>query len=287
MKKIFLFAAAAMMVLACDKNNGGNDGGQTKNKVETAKENLVAYLPLESEANAVSVGQGISFGAKSGAAGFGEGFIGKAYTNTAGNNDEAYLKLNVAATNAIKSLEDITFTAWVKNVADFQKGAILSMNGTNPSGDWPAFIAYFDNKSAATDTDPAKQQVNGRVVFVRDGADVNLWLDTWDPAFAKYDEWFQFAFTYDHTSGDWALYINGAEVKAANFGDKLPFSQAVPADFNAFYVGGWASRIDGTSTADWQGYFAGSLDEIRIYNKALSALEIASLYTEEVLIAAE
>jgi len=287
MKKFFMFAAAAMMVLSvasCKKDNG-KEGGETVPEVKTAAENLVVHLPLTSAAKAVAVGEGITFASVNGAAGFGEGEIGTGYTNTAANNDEAYLKFDVAKSNPFTTMESITLTVWVKNNTDFSKGAILSFNGTNPSGDWPAFNAYFDNKAMNEETSVETQQVNGRIVFNVDNHDVNLWMDTWDPAFAKYDKWFQFAFTYDAASGAWALYSDGQKVKEAEFGDKLPFYKALPTDFNAIYVGGWASRIDGKSSADWQTYFAGSLDEIRIYDKALSESEVLALYKEELAIA--
>lgn len=302
MKKFFMFAAAAMMILSaasCKKDSGNGDNNTAGAEVKTAKENLVVYLPLESEKDAIAVGKGISFEKKVGAAGFAKGMIGQAYTNTSGKNDEAYLKFKVAADNAFKTLDDITLTVWVKNVAEHYKGGLISLNGKNRSGDWPAFVAYMDNHDAATDDAPEKQQVNGRIVWpvtrIQDGnsvdTDSSLWMDTRDPAFAKYDKWFQFAFTFDHNSGEWALYVDGAQVKTAVYNDpdnpSPEFKKAINAieGFNALYVGGWSAFIDGLNTYDWQSFFAGSIDEIRIFNKALSATEIDALYKEEVKVA--
>ena len=61
----------------------------------------------------------------------------------------------------------------------------------------------------------------------------------------------------------------------------------VMANMNALYIGGWASLIDGKQAEAWMTYFNGSIDEVRMYNKALSTEEIAKLYQEEALIALE
>ena len=148
-------------------------------------------------------------------------------------------------------------------------------------------IAYFDNKGTDEETGVKRQQVNGRFMFKNaEGAETNLWLDTWDPAFAVYGKWFQFAFTYQASTGAWALYVDGVKVREAEYGDKMPFGKCIPADASAIYVGGWSSFIEKyPGAAEWQMYFGGSIDEIRFYNKPLTEAEIQSLRKEEVAIA--
>lgn len=293
MKKFFVLALVAMFaVVSCGKDNPEEEKDKTP-EVKTCAENLVLHMPLEAADNAVKVGQGITFAEKKGAADFGEGYIGKGYVNTSGKNDEAYLKFNLAAANALKSLESVTFTVWVKNNEEFQKGGLFSVNGKHfPTQDWPSMVALFDNKGtvkdeAGNDTGVKTQQVNGRFMFKKaDESETNLWLDTWDPAFAKYDSWFQYAFTYDATTGAWALYVDGVKVKEAEYGDKMAFGGCIPADANAFYLGGWSSLIESyKGAADWQTFFSGSIDELRIFNKALTEAEIQALRKEEVAIA--
>ena len=282
MKKViilFAFLAAAACFAACDPaDKPADDPGKTM--VTVASENLVVYMPLEAADKNVSVGEGITFAEAKGSASYAEGLLGQGYINTTGDNmKQAYLKFNLAANNAFKQLESMTFTCWVKLNESCSKGAILSVNGSGI--DWPAFIAYFDN-SGTNDEGVKTQQVNGRLVFHdSEGAEQNLWLDTWDPAFAKYDKWFQFAFTYDATSGAWKLFVDGILVKEAEFGPKIPVSNLVSSSCNAMYVGGWSTFIEGQSNQDWQSYFAGSIDEIRIYNRVLSETELATLRVQE------
>ena len=148
-------------------------------------------------------------------------------------------------------------------------------------------IVYFDNKGTDEETGVKNQQVNGRFMFKNsEGNETNMWLDTWDPAFAVYGKWFQFAFTYEAASGAWSLYVDGVKVKDAEYGDKMPFGKCIPTDANTLYLGGWSSWIESyAGAADWQTFFAGGIDEVRIFNKVLTEAEIQALRKEEVAIA--
>lgn len=295
MKKFFLFAASFAMLAAfasCTPKDDPNKEPE-KPEVQTAKDNLVAYFPLESAENAVAVGQGITYASKAGAASFGTGRVGQGYVNTSGKNDEAYLKFNLAGDNALSKLTDVTFTLWVSNVEAYPKGGFFSVNGKIfPTQDWPSFVVMFDNAGIEKDengneTGVKTQQINGRLMFkLADGNESNMWLDTWAPAFAKYASWIQVAFTYEAATGAWALYVDGVKVKDAEYGDKMPFGKCIPADANAFYLGGWSSWIESyQGAADWQTYFAGSIDEVRFYNRVLTEAELQALRREELAIA--
>ena len=293
MKKAFLFLAAGLMMTACSLSDLEDLANQVVDKVteiKTAAENQVIYMPLDSEKKAITIGEGISFASKNGAADFQTGHLVNAYVNNSGKNDEAYLKFNLASGNALTKLNDVTITLWTKNVEEFQKGAFLSVNGKNfPQQDWPSFIVYLDNKGEEKDeneqpTGVKTQQINGRLMFKNElGLETNMWLDTWDKAFAVYDKWFQLGFTYDHTTGAWALYVDGVKVKEAEYGDKMPFNKCIPDDATTLYVGAWASWVEQyPGAADWQMFYAGSIDDVRFFNKALTETEMADLYKEEI-----
>ena len=53
---------------------------------------------------------------------------------------------------------------------------------------------------------------------------------------------------------------------------------------NALYIGGWAAIIDGVNNQDWMTYYNGSIDEVRMYNRALTDQEIGQLWQQEKLI---
>ena len=223
MKKAFLFMAAALTLAAfsCKKPANGTDEQNPGAQVTVAAENLVAYFPLESAEKAVTVGEGITFDSKKGAGDFGDGRIGKAYTNTKKMNiEEAYLKFNLAKNNAFTKLESMTFSAWVyvptplanpSNPSEklTAKGAILSFNGTGVEPAWPSFVYLLDNEGVNEETGKAWMQFNGRVDFLSVEGKPNMWPNASDEAYAAKDKWIHVARTYDATTGAWVTYANG------------------------------------------------------------------------------
>ncbi len=288
--------------------NDDEDGKDEKDdtpegpKVTTCDGNLVLWISFDND-NLIEKGEGVSFKENKGDAAIKTGFIGKGWTNNAKNNSMAYSKFDVASANLFKKLDDMTFTVWVKNNKDYYKGGVVSLNGGRNGDkphDFPAFNVYLDNNNPVTidDQQVPAQQVNGRFIMHDDkGAEQNVWLDTNDPAFAIYDEWFQLAVTYqlntqkpvdpENPEGDKKtcatvmLYANGQLVAERAFDPNIAFNNLVTDYANAFYVGAWSTYVEGDSTQSWQSYWAGSIDEIRMYNKALSEEEISALYKEE------
>ncbi|MEP0366308.1 MAG: LamG-like jellyroll fold domain-containing protein [Cyclobacteriaceae bacterium] len=96
-------------------------------------------------------------------------------------------------------------------------------------------------------------------------------------------EWLHIAVSFG--GGEMTFYVNGQEIKRwdntpgtaisisdapvnLTIGQDLPTSIYSSDDSSPYYV-------------DWGGYFKGSLDEIRIYNKVLTATQISSIYDVE------
>ena len=71
-------------------------------------------------------------------------------------------------------------------------------------------------------------------------------------------QWTHIATTYDGAT--WRLYVNGTQVASK------PFVLQVPTSAGALRIGG---------NAIWSEWFAGAIDDVRIYDKGLSALEVA------------
>jgi hypothetical protein len=306
MKKAFLIMAAALTVAAisCKKPENGQEEQTPGAQVTVAAENLVAYFPLESAEKAVTVGEGITFDSKKGAGDFGDGQIGKAYTNTKKMNiEEAYLKFKLAKGNAFSKLESMTFSAWVlvptplpdpsDNTKKLTaKGAIFSFNGTGVEPVWPSFVYLLDNEGINEETNEPWMQFNGRIDFLSVEDKPAMWPNVSDKAYAGKDKWFHIARTYDATTGAWANFANGLKINDGLFtpknGGKDPagaIKAAFADDCNALYLGGWASRIEGKASDTWLNYFCGSIDEVRFYNKALSEAEILDLYKQELKVA--
>lgn len=314
MKKVlFAFAMLAMISVGCSKDNAnrasnGNgqevedpNGNENENgngngeenppepegpAVKTGAENLVIHISFDKD-ELIEVGEGITFKENKGQASIATGFIGKGWTNKSGNNaTEAYSKFDVAQGSAFSKIENFSMSVWIKNVEANPKGCIISLNGGRMSAtkphDFPAFNVYFDNCGSDSETGEKWQQVNGRFIFHdAKGAEQNLWLDCGATALAVYGEWFHFAVTYEPAAKVAHLYVNGEEIRELQFDPGIPFNNLVTEFTNALYIGAWSTYVEGDSNQSWQNYWPGSIDEVRIFDKALTPDEVLALYKEE------
>ena len=292
MKKIFYLAAAMSiaMFVSCEQEGGKDTNEPEASKVTVAEDALVLHLPFED--GAVAVGEGVTFDSKKGKAEFVEGFIGKAYTNTSGDaKEEGYLKYNLAEANCIKALKSFTLSAWVKRPA-LGNGAFLSVNGGEH--DWGSTMHFmFDNTGTGEDG-AVYQQFNARIDSYKVGEDgakfqASCWPNVQGPEFTTLDKWFQVARTYDAATGAWAVYVDGVKTHDGIHGYGDPAGPFGDLDLNsatmtALYIGGWAAIIDGVNNQDWMTFFNGSVDEVRMYNRALTDQEIGQLWQQEKLI---
>jgi hypothetical protein len=80
---------------------------------------------------------------------------------------------------------------------------------------------------------------------------------------SKLNQWHHIAVTYDSANGTIRFYIDGTADTVRQYDVPRPVTVA-PA-----WIGGWDRE------ARW---FLGSLDDIRIYNRVLTASEIQALY---------
>ena len=82
----------------------------------------------------------------------------------------------------------------------------------------------------------------------------------------SYDTWTHFTMTYDTATGDWIIYRNGNPVGTSS-------SSVVMDMTNYFCIGAncWATGSEGN--------FNGTIDEVKIYNRALTAEEINVSYS--------
>ena len=82
--------------------------------------------------------------------------------------------------------------------------------------------------------------------------------------------WQHVALTYDKASGLAAFYINGASVTVSHLGSFTPHTS-----FTNFLMG---ARTTFNSVANPGAQYSGSVDEVSLYNRALSSNEIAAIY---------
>ena len=214
---------------------------------------LVAYYPFNGNANDLS----------------GNGYngtnIGATLTNDRfGNTNNAYsfdgLSNNIRIPYPILSQTpcdaDWTISFWYKLGAPFSSssasfivfnnGGVPGQQGTNPFGRYDSsgrIMGYWWNKT--------------QVFTLQSAFDNNLW--------------YHFTYTYSHLTNSMKVYVNGTN----NTGNIIDLSTSGGSALNLgnWYVG---------STAYNNEYFKGKVDDIGMWNRALTQAEITSLYQSEV-----
>lgn len=167
--------------------------------------------------------------------------------NSQSNFHSAYTFTGLTDTKAILvpnnglNTSAMTFEAWIK--IKNQSDGIL-MSSTIDSG----WVVYIQHHFMGHSINFGKKNV----FEYKTGDDAILDTDT---------GWHHIAISYECNNGNYNFYIDGNRVNASSFG---------PGCFNS--LGGYS--IGGDTTQGSQNYFAGDLDEIRIWNVIRSQNEI-------------
>ena len=147
----------------------------------------------------------------------------------------------VPSSSSLNPTDQITLDAWVKPTAFNSQGRIVQKGDSDSQ-----YRLYYNNGS-------------GNVFFII--ADVGTILDGGS---LTLDEWQHVAGTYDGTS--MAVYVNG-ELRAS-----VSASGLIPDSSDPLYIGTKAAA------ASDQDSWKGLIDEVEIFNRALSAEEIKAIY---------
>lgn len=102
------------------------------------------------------------------------------------------------------------------------------------------------------------------------GGNMNFRIDDGNNSYAKVagssinaDQWYHAVLTYDSSTGDATGYLDGSSIGSNSYTGDITF------DTGPYYVGG--NPVNGTD-------FDGTVDDVRIYNKSLSQVEIEQIY---------
>lgn len=167
------------------------------------------------------------------------GKIGQAYLFN-GKNES----IEIANSDKLNPEQSITITAWVKPLDSTQR--IMGKHDSDASGGWYLWLS------------PEKEFV----FTVSDGlGDISLK----SPSTYKLAEWHHIAGQYDDRTKKMALYVNGEKT------NEITLLKAVLPSKSDFTIGKFSSGADG--------YFKGTIDEVRLYNRILSPQEIQKSYS--------
>jgi hypothetical protein len=234
--------------------NGFTSSGQV------AKSSLVAYWSFDgSLTDSVSgtggVNVGTSFAAK--------GIKGQALQGAL----NSYV-LNTPAAS-IAGLQSYTISFWV-NTPPPSVGIIAPFALADTTGFWGNLELFFENGSSNTNgiVKLHIQQGNHDAFFVTSGLQ-NL-----------FNKWVSITISYDAASAVNTLYINGSKVNSAVLGGlsgPLVFTDLGKLVFGCDQFQTNPSLTSATQYPGFASFLTGQLDELRIYNKALTDIEVSSI----------
>jgi hypothetical protein len=256
--------AASFLLSACYKKFDPktyapalNIGGFTSAK-EIAPANLIGYWAFNgSYVDSVSGTAGTNKGTS-----FSGGIKGQAMQGAL----NSYVLFNPGT--SIKTMSSFTITYWVNSPAP-STGIIGLVNLAKTDAFWGNINMFFENGGTNTD---GKFRAN-----IHNGT-----TDSWvakDGIQNLFGVWTNLALSYNAGTSTFKLYKDGALIStnvAAGFGN-LAFTNIGQIVFGCVHFQTIPSQTTGSGSQPWASYLTGQLDEVRIYNKALSDTEVNSL----------
>ena len=169
---------------------------------------------------------------------------------------------------AVANMQSFTIAYWVNSPAP-SNGIIGLVNLAKTDGFWGNIDMFFENGSTND---------NGKFrAHVTNGA-TEAWT-TKDGITKLFDKWNHIALTYDAASETFKLFVNGSVIvtnPVPGFGP-IHFTNLGGLVFGCVQFQTTPSQTSSTGSQPWASYLTGRLDEVRIYDKALSDAELSAL----------
>ncbi|MEI9909413.1 MAG: LamG-like jellyroll fold domain-containing protein [Bacteroidota bacterium] len=270
MKKIFiknslpLLAICVVLLTSCYKkfDTGSYQPAFTVNGYTSVAEigagSLVGYWAfngsyVDSVSNTAATGVNTSFTG---------GFKGQALQGSA----NGYVISDLP--NAIKNLNSFTIDYWLNSPIN-STGILAPIVISRTDQFWGALDMFFENGSTAASGN-LKVHFNGQTeVWFTNGFISNPW-----------GTWLNIGLTYDAASSTFILYQNGTKVAsqtATGLGNLVFPATATKLIFGTEQFQTSPSLGTAGGAQGWASYLTGQMDEVRIYNKALSASDLQAL----------
>lgn len=265
-----------MVVSSCKKDEDDPDDGKTDpSTIATA--NLIAYFPFdgnatESIASLTPVVQtGVTYVA---------GRRGQAYQGA----DLAHLRYTLPAASKMKTLKSFSVAAWFKSpLVTGDPEPIFFQIGKSDDLFWGNLTLALNRLNATADS------LLFKTFFLKTGAQWSGQHVAYGNKAFTINTWMHMIFQYDAATSKYKIYKNGVKVvtnegvedrKSGEAGS--PLGDLVFENADVINIGAWRPKTEGSATDAWMGWFKGNLDELRVYDKALSDAEALALFDAEV-----
>lgn len=270
-----ILLAGLMGFTSCKKTDDPNAGKTDPSTIATT--NLVAYFPFNGNGTETiasltpTVTTGVTYVT---------GRRGQAYQGA----DLAHLLYTLPTGSKLKTLTSFSVALWFKSpLVTGDPEPIFFQIGKSDDLNWGNLTLCLNRLSATADS------LQLHAFFLKTGVD---WSGQNVPYSNKsfiINAWMHLVFEYDATTSKYKIYKNGVHVLAgSSVEDRYANDQSVPlgalafANADVINIGAWRPKSEGTATDAWMGWFLGNMDELRVYDKALSDTEVKSLFDAEV-----
>lgn len=292
MKILGLLAGGALIMSAtftsCKTTTDPNAGKTDPSTIANA--DLVAYFPFNGNGNDSITGMSpvtsanVTYATARRKAGF------------QGNN-VGYFLYNLPSTSKLRTLKAFTISMWLNEpqIPNEQAAVPMILQITN-SDDyfWGNLTLTQDRMGSAT---APVDSLNLKAVFHSQTAVWNNQFVNFPNPALQAGKWMHLIYEYDNVTSTFSVYVNGVKLALPatttnRYADAAPTSGVQPpfGDMvfnkpdNLIIGGGWATKIlqSPPATDAWMGWFNGTMDELRIYDRALTPTEAKALYDAEV-----
>lgn len=286
MKKFFkingalfvIMLSVVMMTASCKKSEPDPNAGKTDpSTIATA--NLIAYFPFDGNAteSIASLSPTVQTGVT-----YVDGRRGQAYQGA----ELAHLLYTLPAASKMKSLKSFSIGLWFKSpLVAGDPEPIFFQIGKSDDLTWGNLALVLNRLNATADS------LLFKAFFLKTGVEWSGQNVAFGNKSFIINKWMHMVFEYDATTSKYKIFKDGVQV-VTNTGveDRKtgPAPAGVPlgdlnfANADVINIGGWRPKTEGTATDAWMGWFKGNLDELRVYDKALSNEEVLALYEAEV-----
>ena len=172
--------------------------------------------------------------------------------------------------NAIKNMTAFTISYWVNTPLNTGATGMVSFSET--TGFWGNINTFFENGGSSS-------LMRFKVIYSDGGSVFDLGIQEIQN---RWNLWNHFTLTYDGAN-NFEVYLNGVSIKAQSRAgtDAFNFTNFGHIVFGTMHFMTTPSLTSGSGSQGWAGFLTGSLDEVRIFNRALTATEVNALSTLE------
>ena len=267
----WIFLAIAVSFAACSKDDddddNGNGNGNDINPADTvAVDNLVAYFKFDGdvtdEQGHATTSEGVTFT-----------FDRHANANSAYKGSETAFILIDDDDNF--RVESITLSMWLR-AQQMPGGTNFIVSFIDPTMDWNAGFGLWQEGSQRGDT------LRYKAFSRHQSSDIYAWTDTdWGilrDVFFPPAKWFHFVYAYDGASSIRDMYLDGVKLSSDTLiaGDTPMGPITIPSSASGFYIGKNPNTVH-----EWIGNYEGDLDDLRIFNVALTEEQVGIIYEAE------